>query len=417
MIPSWIIALVVIAFLVAVLFSADFRQYLSEQLAGIWALLATYAPIVGRFLRRTITIYGLFVLLSAVLIFVLTGLSLWIGSPIFTGICFLFSIILMIIAWLPAGVILRLFRVNSAVLPPTIRSLVAYTAFIGFIGLVFPEVFSLKVILGIALVGFISIGLSSKFQFLDKVAWPAVMIVCAVVIWNMASPNTYRSATRYWSSLLNRSAASGDRSSIRNNTVAGVTYGRIKANSDVAYFASLQEDTIASLSEVSVNLKKDSIVKIVNHKKEVMNYDGECFVEIQLRNSHGRFVGGKKVWIEADRVQILTCNDVLPENGERGQEAEQSASGPQPLKTVVLNPGSYPYPLKAGEETGWLRLPEGGKYNLSIASPRYEYDIYFYGENVSYPGGENTTLPEREHPVFKVLSRTGECVTITVTPA
>ncbi|PKM88212.1 hypothetical protein CVU83_02065 [Candidatus Falkowbacteria bacterium HGW-Falkowbacteria-2] len=86
------------------------------------------------------------------------------------------------------------------------------------------------------------------------------------------------------------------------------------------------------------------------------------------------------------------------------------------IAATVLSEGVNLFDLQPGESTGWLTFKEGTKSTYSVASESYEYHMY-YSDGTDYVGAENSTIPQKKHSVFYVLSTSKErqIVKITVT--
>jgi len=401
-----VIGILVLVLAVALIFSRTFRHWLNQHLTAAWLIIRTFAPVVGRFLRMALTTYGLIILVAAWIIFLLLSVSLLVGWPVLTGVCFLLAIVLFIIAWLPAGIITRLLRINSAVLPPSIKAIVAYSAFFGFLAFTNPEVMNLKLILGAGLIGFMSIGLSKKIKFLDKVAWPVVLFICLSIGWNFFFPDNFRATTKWVASLINVFSADRDRNTINNNASASVTYGKLREDVNTVYRAVFQNDTIAALAEISLSLKKDSIIKVVNHKSKIQNFDGAGFIQIQLAKKNGSFVGGRKVWIEADRIKPCTRREIKP--GENIQDTPVSSVS---QSVTYIYPETAPYyKLGPNEATGWLNIPHN---SLTISHFSTDNDYWLVlgnGHQIFVKKGDKPPFPEGN---FK-LKATDKEVTVEI---
>ena len=347
-------------FVIALVFSRDLRHWMAQTFNAIWALIAMYAPRVARFLRTVLTAYAVAVLIAAVLIFILISVSLMIGWPVLTGICFILAIILLLIVILPVGIIraitLKLFGRNVSVVPMSVRVVVSYVALFGFLGLIHPEIMSLNFVLGITLVGFFSIGLKKRFSFLEYVAWPVVAGMCLLIVMNYCWPRTFRATDRWLVSLGNVWNAHRDRNTVNNNTVAMVTYGKLKEDLNVVYDATLDHDSINQLKEIPMDLKQGTVVKLVNQSSDVMKYDGQGFIRIQLANkNNGHFPGGRKVWVEADLITIGTRDEIV---------SNSSANN-----STVASPGinSETFTLHKGEQ--WFpthQFHRGDKLTLTV---------------------------------------------------
>lgn len=340
------ISVLVLILVATLIFSRDFRHWVGQQLTGIWLLIQTYAPIVGGFLRTVLTAYGLVILTAAAVIFILLFGSLIIGWPMLTAICALWAIILLLLVWSPFGIvraiILRLFKIKKSFLPMSVKTLVAYVALFGFLGYIHPEIMSIKFILGVALLGFISMGLRSKVKFLDAIAWPVVVGMCLLIVTNYLFPRTFRATDRWLVSVGNVHNAHRDRNTINNNTVSMVTYGKMKEDINVVYKAAFVHDTIATLKEIPVDIKQGTVVKIVNQSSDVRNYDGAGYILVQLAKKNGHFPGGEKYWIEADLVTIGTRDEIVS-----NQTASSSSLVSSPVtasETITLHKGEQWFP-------------------------------------------------------------------------
>lgn len=333
----YLLIILVLVFVGLVIFHGGFRTWIGAQLNSVWTIAQLIAPDLGRFLRVTLTAYGVIILITSVLVYILMLIALFVGSPVLTAICAISAICLGILIWLPVGLIMRLFGVNEAVLPPSVRAMVSYAAFFAFVAFAFPEIMTFKLLLGIALVGFISMGLSTKFDFLGKIAWPVVLLICGIIGWNYFFPENFRATTRHLNSLSNATNAFQDRNSIKNNTWASTTYGKLRKNVTEVYKANFNYDTIASLDYVPVKLEEGLIVKLVSQKHEVQNFDGAGFIEIQLARNNGSFVDGNKYWIEADLVDNIGTRKEV-----EGETADNSANSPiHSSESIMLHKGEH----------------------------------------------------------------------------
>ncbi len=123
-------------------------------------------------------------------------IALMIGSPILSGLVFLFAIIVFFILWLPLGVVLKLFNATPAVVPVGVRSFFAWLAFVGFLAMMTPDIFTLKTTLIAALVAIFFAMISARFNSLEKLVMPLIIIMCLIGAWKIISPDNFRSFRR-----------------------------------------------------------------------------------------------------------------------------------------------------------------------------------------------------------------------------
>jgi len=411
-------------FLVLIIFWAGFRGWIYRQLRAIGLLIGHYAPrlwtwLVAAFHRvmRILNIYIRIVFWCLVGALVLTTLAIIIKVPWFTGVAFVVSIIAIIVAWLPAGLVLRLFRVNSAVVPPSLRVMIAWIAFVGFLGMVAPQVMTFTVAMGAILVAFILMGAASKFSLLERLVIPVVIIMCCVLAWKYFFPDGYRSTVRYASSWGKRFNTAKDRGSINNEADAATTYAFLLDSVSVLYRAS--DSTLSDISEVAVNLPKGAKVKVANHKKEVAIYDGQGFTRIQLPKANGSFVNGPKYWIEAELLDLASPSETVRKAKEpETAVAPQPQPNPNPGAYEVLLPDStYTYQLAPRQTTGWKQIPGDCTYfpecTCLVTMPTF---VVYYddGDLVDFTDGRYKELPIKTEPVFQVSSRCDEPMTLTI---
>ncbi len=402
-------------FLVLIIFWAGFRGWVYRQLRAIGLLIGHYAPrlwtwLVAAFHRvmRILNIYIRIVFWCLVGALVLTTLAIIIKVPWFTGVAFVVSIIAIIVAWLPAGLVLRLFRVNSAVVPPSLRVMIAWIAFVGFLGMVAPQVMTFTVAMGAILVAFILMGAASKFSLLERLVIPVVIIMCCVLAWKYFFPDGYRSTVRYASSWGKRFNTAKDRGSINNEADAATTYAFLLDSVSVLYRAS--DSTLSDISEVAVNLPKGAKVKVANHKKEVAIYDGQGFTRIQLPKANGSFVNGPKYWIEAELLDLASPSETV----SKAKEPETAAAPQQPATGLtdfeVLSPDStYSYQLDPRQTTGWKRIPPDCVYNVACSCGNGiipAFAVYYDdGYVVESADGMSREALQKEEPTIQISSR------------
>jgi len=338
-------------FIVVLIFSRDFRDWVVEQLGAIADLMAVYLPIIWQAIIGGLTIYGIVVLISGLISFFLVVSAIAIGYPGFTAFAFLTAIGLCLLVWFPAGVILRIFRVNSAIIPPSLKAFIAWVAFIGFVGLLYPDLITFRSLAGAIFFALIAMGLTTKIKVLDKIVFPLVIAMFLAYGWKYFFPENFRTTVRYITSTDQVFGAWKDRSSIENETQAAATYGRLVRDTKVLYLADIKEDTISALYTVKLPLKKDTLVMVLDHKQEVKRFQGQGFLEIKLMNSDESFVGGKAYWIESDAIRLVTPSELIAEE----EEPPQPPPAPPAANIILpdtLYPGIHTFVMDAGAISG-----------------------------------------------------------------
>lgn len=411
---TWIIitSIALLALSAALVLSRNFRVWLMDSLRAIGLIIAHYFPALSLWVARVIrTIariiggYSLFLLIASGFSLLLIVLALIIAKPGFIAFAFVVSLSLVLLAWLPAGLILKLFRVTSAVVPKAIKTFVAWVAFVGFLGLVMPEftdvnVVSFRVFLGAALVAFIMLGVTAKINLLDKVIAPLVVVMCLALAWQNFFPEDFRSTTRYAKSWSKRVNTAKDRGSINNETDAATTYGITLKDVQVLYQFSADN----GLEEIAYPLAGGTIVKISNHKSEVMELDGQGFVKILLAKENGSFVGGKKYWIEAEFVQIASPREIVS-----WEESLKEKPSPAQIavKDSLFSPGTYFINVN-GETPFYINIISNktcNRYSLASQTGNGYIIAYDDGQNVYDEPGITVTFPNKERPRFKLKSQ------------
>lgn len=408
-----VIALV--AFVIALVLSHDFRHWIGDTLTAIGLLIADAIPVVGNWLRdalilvrRVISIYAFILLITAIVALVLMAIALLIHWPTGSAFLFVLAICLVILAWLPAGIILRVFRVTDAVVPCALRALIAWIAFVGWLCLMAPDVITMKSLLGAALVGFIFFGSTFKTKAIDKLVVPLVIVMCLWTAWGYFWPESFRSTTRYTESWAKRIQTKKDRGSINNETDAATTYGQ--ALKDITVLYNLVNDSILNDAMVDT-LKIGTIVKIVSHKQEIKVIDGQGFIQIQLANLKGSFVRGQKYWVEAEFVQLANPREVTPDNPDllKNRTAKTNQK-PEAPKQVLLSKGVYNFSLKAGEKSPKIMV--NGRY-CAVSNNHDQFQLFYPTLQKAVPAWTSGSWPEEN--VFIIDSLVDQIVTIKVT--
>lgn len=398
MIPI-ILVLVVVAIIIGLILSPAFRTGIAHAATNIVVIVFGVTRAYAKYVA---------IMLAVMLVFMAWALVL--GNPIVSGIAFLLSIILFFIAWLPLGAVLKLFNVNNQIVPPAVRSFFAWLAFVGFMAMMTPEVFTLKTTLIASLVAVFLSALTSKFNFLEKIIMPLVLIMCFVGAWKVIAPDSFRATERHRRAIGDVFTTANDRSAFRKETSAASTFAKMLMSTPVVYQAAINQDGgIQQLKEVPISLAKGSIVLILNHKADVQIYHGQSFAYVMLPDAQGKYVNGDCYWVESNLLEIGPLSELLPK-----EEPEVSATPNNSVVTLVF--GTQNFVLNnIGDETPWLQFPDCTKFGYQISSADYGYTLTFKGDNTPYPGSPTLVIPHKEHPVFKVrATKPNQIVNITV---
>lgn len=401
-----------IALSAVMVFVTPVRRFVIGELQALGRILAHYFPALTTWIQNTVSfivrVVGIYIailtIVSAVCL-LLMMIAIIIGSPGLTGFIFALSLGLIILTWLPAGIVLRLFRINKGVIPKTLKTLIAWTAFIGFLGMVSPDIFSFKAFVGASLVALILMGVTAKMNVLDKLILPLVIVMCLVLGWREFFPEDFRSSKRVLVSVSKKFDTWKDRKSVKNEMDAATTYGIFLKDVKILYGPNLEE--------TQVDLKRGTIVKLVSHKNEILVIDGQGFVEIQLAKESGNFFKGPKYLIEAEFIQVASSRDIIPEDDSLLPANKELAKTDTEITVLELGTNTFHLP-NIGDETTWLQFPEKIKIKYGIASADYGYKVV-YSDGSIYEGSASNTFPDTKHGVFKILAKKqNQFITIVV---
>ncbi len=393
------LVIVLVGLAIALIFSQNFRTWLMAQMNALVILLPAWARIVWENTVRVLGWYSLITLILIIAIAILTLLGTIINVPWITAFCFILAIGLFFLVWIIPGISLRILGVNTQVFPNTIRVAVSWLAFLGFLGMLYPDALSFRFLLGLALLGFFSFGLASKTNVLDKVVYPLVVIMISIAVWKYAAPNSYRAITRNAHAHSDKLYTEADRNSITTEANARATYGHLLKDVSLAYKVTLDDDEIATISDTNVDLKKDSIFLIVNHQKENYAFEGQSFLEIKLPNSNGSYVTGKKIWIDADLIEI----------GSRGEIDQSLQSGNQEdfgKLTSGTKSSSESFTLHSGEQWFPDHLFQPGEKIIYVIEYAAMNSIRTDGSRILVPPGRyEGTMTTVGTPAFEGVSK------------
>ncbi len=392
----------------------NFASFINRQISALgimlfrmFSRLMVVLRKVYKFSKKAIGVYSIVVLIAAAVSLVMIISSVLIGSPIFTGLAFVISLSLVLICWLPIGGAIKVLSEatdyvegnregeKKNIFPNWIRAFVAWVAFVGFIGLVLPEILTLKSMIGAALIGFIVMGLSSKFNLLDNVVFPLVIIMVLVAAWQQFAPESYRSATRYAKSQSMRFTAGKDRASIKNETEALSTYATLLRDVKCLYL--INENQI---DQIAVDLQAGEVFRLVNHKENVLLLNGHAFVEIQLANDKNSFVDGNKYYIEAEFVEIVSARNYIADKLTSSEKKEELKK-PVAVYDSIFSSGTHYIDVDSITPFNVVIYFNQGSGKYWLDSENFEFEIVPPGEEglKATPG---LNLGHSVRPTFRI---------------
>ncbi|MDD3285036.1 MAG: hypothetical protein PHG95_00110 [Patescibacteria group bacterium] len=396
---AFIVPIVIVALAIGLIVSPTFRQ-------GVVTVVTDVVTIVFGVTRQ----YALIAGVTIAVMFFWMFLALMIGSPIFSGLVFIAAIAFFFVVWLPLGAVLKIFGVNNAVVPASVRSFFAWMAFVGFMAMMTPDVFTLKTTLIASLVAIFMAMLTSKFNLLEKVVLPLVVIMCLIGAWKLIAPDSFRAVDRHRLAIGSLFTTANDRGSLRKETRAASTFGKLIKDVPVVYMANMNGEEISQLTEIQVSLPKGTIVLLCDQKKEVSIFQGQSFIEVRLPNSNGSFVNGQRYWIESNLLEIGTMASLTPAETSR----EERRVVRDTVISVSFGPGTHQLQLKPGQIVRLMTTPsKDGCGLLSMSSPTYAYQFKFDGHNWE-ADGPAVQYPYMRYPTCLLRSQSGDILTIKV---
>lgn len=402
-------------FLVLLISITDTRRWMGRQIDALITVIISFIPAIGNLLAEALgfTIiairkYSIIVFWTGIVVLFLITTALVFHRPDLTAFSFVLALSLVLVVWSPAGIILKLFRINKAVIPSLLKTFVAWTAFIGFLGLMCPEILTWHVLMGAALVGFIALAVTAKTNVIDKIIYPLVLAMCIWSAYGYFFPDDQRATVRWTSSWFKVKNTTMDRASIENETDAATTYGLLLKNVTVLYTCS--NDTILNDAMLMDTLKKGTKVKIVSHKQEIKVIDGQGFIQIQLAHKNGSFVRGEKYYTEAENVQLATPRDLLPKDEALLQKGNKTEPVAPAEDVVIIGPGVHTFPMNAGQTS--KKIIVNGRY-CANSDKGDRFGLYYPNSNKTVEAWLPGYLPEDN--TFFLKSYRNQIVTIKVT--
>jgi len=352
-------------------------------------------------LMAVIRRYGRMVVILLGIMLVLLIIGMFVKAPGFKAFTFCLAICLFAIAWLPAGLALRILRINRRVFPRSIRGIIAWMALFCFVGVMFPSLSSkFVVIFGTGLVLAFYAASAARFRSVGKTAPVLMGVLFCLFLWHQAAPDSYRAACRNAASYSEVFFSGRDRSSIKNEGSARATYARAIKDSINLYNAKFSADTISRMIKVGKKIDKGQLVLMANYKRETSPFNGQSFVKIIVPDKDGSFVGSVSYWVEADLVAVgsrqemdgdlvtmKSSNRFSSGSNDSSSNSSPSNSGPTG-ETVSGSSGvsdGYQYEsVKLGADESWTSTHFFNKGENII------YEVF--GDSVLLQNGDGTTF-------------------------
>jgi len=391
-----VFVLIVVALVIGLIVSSTFRQ-------GVANLIADITVILFGVTRQYALIAGVTIIVMANLLF----LAIMIGSPIFSGLVFLVAIFCFFVLWLPLGVVLKIFRINNAVVPPSVKSFFSWVAFAGFMAMMTPDVFTLKTTLVASLVAIFIAMLTSRF---NKLVLLLVIIMCFFSAWKLIAPDSFRAVDRHRLAISSLFTTANDRAALRKEAKAASTFGRLIKDVRVVYLRNGSQ-----LAEIPVSLPKGTIVLLCDQKKGVSIFQGQSFVEVRLPNNYGSYVNSPCYWLESNLLEIGTMASLTPaEKSSEERHVLRDTIVRDTIMSVSLGPGIHKLQLKPGQIIRLRTTPsKDGCGLLSMSSPTYSYQFKFDGRSWEHDGPA-VKYPYMRYPTCLLRSQCGDILTIKV---
>lgn len=394
-----VVIIIVLAVVIGLIVSPSFRTGVQTQIQSLMTAVFDIAEIYA-FIAGLVLLAGI----------IFVALALMIGDPIFSGIIFLVVISLFFVVWLPLGAVLKIFKTNPAVVPVSVKSFFAWLAFVGFLAVMTPDVFSMKSALIASLLAIFFVMIPSKINFLEKVIMPLVLIMCLVNGWKWIAPDSFRAFDRHRNAVGGLVTTTNDRWSMREEASAASTFAKLISDVKVVYTAKMTGDNISALTANLVSLKKDTVMLLCNQKKELSIFEGQAFVQVRLANNLGSFVGGQCYWIEANLVEIGTLSALLRPK----QFGRAVVTPPVTLRTVSFGPGTHSLALLPGETIRLITKPsQDGCRLLAMSSPTFAYQYKFDSKSWEQDS-PSAVYPYMRNPTCLLNSQTGDTLTVVV---
>lgn len=357
---------------------------------------------------------------------------------------FMFSLVLMMLSYIPAGVARNLAISETPwefigrslsykyLYPGGIRHLAGYLAFAGWLGIIHTSWLNFWTVSVSLFIFFIFDAFSRKYDVKPSQARGSnplilafVVILTALAIWENTSPVLYKSSLGLYLSWTSKTSYKEVAQTIKNNASISVMYVKPNQKIGFRYYITFSKDKQAdSIKGDSVKITEKDMYVACNPNQGVVSYQGQGFIEVRDID----YIGSsqpKPFWLRADQVDIVTPDDIADVKNEANQKrkveapkasADQSTTvGPATeLSTPSLiscGPGTYQINLKKGEESqAWYSIECYHSYTFEKGKVAKFYLVYKDGTTAnSWTSGQ---WPPKS--TFKIVNLSDEAPMLVV---
>jgi len=363
----YLVALLIVVVVILGLFLSVFFASISMLSLTVFWLMAAITYLAVHFRRNIAAAFAgiginrnaLIVISVGVGLLFLISIGSILGREVVAAISILVAIILTLLVYLPHGFILKLLGYQEDLIPLGLRTVLAGIAFVAFFGLMYPGVITLQIVLVTALAALI-LSLSTSSSGGLRIGL-SIMVIAMIlnVTWKHSDPDSYRAVLESLNTKKEVFTTSLDQGRLEDRSEIAATYGRLNRDVSVLYTFDVGQKTGQDTCVAdTVTLEIDSLVRVFDHKGSAKRFQGQEFIEVQIAKNHGAFVGGKRYWIEADYIDVLSVSQI---NNRRKPDA-----------TVIVNESnvsfiSHPHPEAYGRGVHNLNLIKGQKKSIKIA--------------------------------------------------
>lgn len=219
----------------------------------------------------------------------MTSVGMFLQIPWLTGLGMLIAVLLLLVAWTPVGISLRLLRITGQVYPQALGVAILVACTLGLFGVYYPEYISdwrFIIPTFLLLVIFLSFAwsLGQSYKIFNWLVLFAALGMTTLVVFRFARPDLHRATGRYLAASEKYAVSHLDRSSLNRQA------------DSLATFAIVREDSIlydSGNSATTMSVKTGQIVLVVKIKDDLPEEnDGltEPLVQIVLKDKHENFV-------------------------------------------------------------------------------------------------------------------------------
>lgn len=317
--------------------------------------------------------YMFYFFCAIVLSLVATAGGMIFGIPWLIGIGTLISFLLFMLAWTPAGILLRALRVTEKIYPQAIGTAICFALTFSLFGIYYPQYISrweffIPAFLLISIVVSFSWSLGEKYKICNWIILLVAIGMTSLVVFQFALPNLHHAIGRYLMSYEKAVVSRFHRSSLDHQADAKTTYAIVREDS-ILY------DSKNSATEASV--KTGQTVLVVKIKEDLSTEKDDELVEpmvkIVLRDAHGNFANPKGTIYKIPRPKLgnyMVASDIyndphikLPVVITLKKKGEFGGTLPFKEDTTVM--------VSVEKNPSILKFLDGGQVDLPVGSQPY----------------------------------------------